>query len=26
LPETASLIRSCRTGLAPLMEMEEGLF
>ncbi len=26
LPETASLIRSCRAGLAPLMEMEEALF
>jgi alkylation response protein AidB-like acyl-CoA dehydrogenase len=26
LPETASLIRTARTGLAPLMEMEEALF
>jgi hypothetical protein len=26
LPETASLIRTCRAGLAPLMEMEEALF
>lgn len=26
LPETASLIRSCRAGLAPLMEMDEALF
>ncbi|MCY4753987.1 acyl-CoA dehydrogenase C-terminal domain-containing protein [Pelomonas aquatica] len=26
LPETASLIRSCRAGLAPLMAMEEALF
>jgi alkylation response protein AidB-like acyl-CoA dehydrogenase len=26
LPETAGLIRSCRAGLAPLMEMEEALF
>lgn len=26
LPETASLIRSARTGLAPLMEMDEALF
>ncbi|HEY9107200.1 MAG TPA: acyl-CoA dehydrogenase C-terminal domain-containing protein [Roseateles sp.] len=25
-PETASLIRTCRAGLAPLMEMEEALF
>ncbi|HNK20224.1 MAG TPA: acyl-CoA dehydrogenase C-terminal domain-containing protein, partial [Piscinibacter sp.] len=26
LPETASLIRSCRAGLAPLMAMDEALF
>lgn len=26
LPETATLIRTCRAGLAPLMEMEEALF
>jgi hypothetical protein len=26
LPETAGLIRSCRAGLAPLMEMDEALF
>jgi len=26
LPETASLIRTCRAGLAPLMEMDEALF
>ncbi|MFT3957364.1 MAG: acyl-CoA dehydrogenase C-terminal domain-containing protein [Piscinibacter sp.] len=26
LPETAGLIRSCRAGLTPLMEMEEALF
>src|SRR3954471_11456063 len=26
LPETAGLIRSCRSGLAPLMEMDEALF
>jgi len=26
LPETAGLIRSCRAGLAPLMEMDETLF
>ena len=26
LPETASLIRTARTGLAPLMEMDEALF
>ncbi len=26
LPETTGLIRSCRTGLAPLMEMDEALF
>ena len=26
LPETAGLIRSARTGLAPLMAMEEGMF
>jgi hypothetical protein len=26
LPETAGLIRSCRSGLAPLMEMDESLF
>lgn len=26
LPETASLIRSCRAGLSPLMEMDEALF
>ncbi|MDR7330980.1 acyl-CoA dehydrogenase C-terminal domain-containing protein [Roseateles asaccharophilus] len=26
LPETASLIRTCRAGLSPLMEMEEALF
>ncbi len=26
LPETAGLIRSCRAGLAPLMEMDESLF
>jgi alkylation response protein AidB-like acyl-CoA dehydrogenase len=26
LPETASLIRTARTGLAPLMEMDENLF
>jgi hypothetical protein len=26
LPETAGLIRTCRAGLAPLMEMDEALF
>lgn len=26
LPETAGLIRSCRAGLSPLMEMDEALF
>jgi alkylation response protein AidB-like acyl-CoA dehydrogenase len=26
LPETAGLIRTCRSGLAPLMEMDESLF
>mmetsp|Transcript_61322 Transcript_61322/g.144915 ORF Transcript_61322/g.144915 Transcript_61322/m.144915 type:complete len:319 (-) Transcript_61322:557-1513(-) len=26
LPETATLIRTCRAGLAPLMEMDEALF
>ena len=26
LPETATLIRTCRAGLSPLMEMEEALF
>jgi len=26
LPETAGLIRSCRAGLKPLMEMDEALF
>jgi alkylation response protein AidB-like acyl-CoA dehydrogenase len=26
LPETAGLIRSCRAGVAPLMEMDEALF
>jgi alkylation response protein AidB-like acyl-CoA dehydrogenase len=26
LPETAGLIRTCRAGLAPLMEMDESLF
>ena len=26
LPETASLIRTCRAGLSPLMEMDEALF
>jgi len=26
LPETASLIRTCRAGLAPLMDMDEALF
>jgi hypothetical protein len=26
LPETAGLIRSCRAGVQPLMELEEALF
>jgi hypothetical protein len=26
LPETAGLTRSCRSGLAPLMAMDEALF
>jgi hypothetical protein len=26
LPETAGLIRSCRSGVAPLMAMDEALF
>ena len=26
LPETASLIRACRAGVAPLMAMDEALF